>query len=30
VLGDVLDHGNIERYLGNQVIKPVFSVRASA
>jgi glutamate-1-semialdehyde 2,1-aminomutase/spore coat polysaccharide biosynthesis protein SpsF len=30
VLRDMLDRGNLESYLGNQVIRPVFSVRATA
>jgi len=30
VLRDMLDRGNLESYLGKQVIRPVFSVRATA
>ena len=30
VLRDALDRGDIERRLGNQVIRPVFSVRAAS
>jgi glutamate-1-semialdehyde aminotransferase/spore coat polysaccharide biosynthesis protein SpsF (cytidylyltransferase family) len=30
VLRDMLDRGNLESHLGNQVIRPVFSVRATA
>ena len=29
-LRDALDRGDIERRLGNQVIRPLFSVRATA
>jgi glutamate-1-semialdehyde 2,1-aminomutase/spore coat polysaccharide biosynthesis protein SpsF len=30
VLKEMLDRGNVERHLGNQVIRPVFSVRAAS